>query len=954
MQAQWILGCLASAIVAQAQPQTLESPNLRHVNIVALEAGRGTAIEIGAACVPHGDYQDSLRCRLVRPDGYVAAEKRFARDESGVVSVAADWDGRCALEASCGWNLATLTLPEALPHAYLCRSDGALRTIGPWGPLHFWVPPDAKAFEVFIQADVTGEGLHATIRNPQGQVAWEEDGDFDARTKVPVTVPDGQAGAAWSIEIAKPTGPGLGLDDVWVELGPMLPPFLTPKPEWAELFAKGWAPETGKPISTRLQPTPATLPPFKGVQGPDIERAYTRTAGEEWRTSLPFTYVLDYGPKHLDNPEYVPAVSTAPPTLLHLGKDVPLNHGWGPIKALGGENQAYGTDEYIQRITPEEVAQRIDGLRAMVDDLHAGGVRWVTPYVCGMTLDGDADRRTGFWGFYDHWDEYLPLGLAPRPKPDPFEWLQRNADGTPHQYYRYNYPAEYYPPFKTNHRYAACWRREGWPQWLSEVIRFAAKCGYDGVFVDNSCSQRCQCDVCLAAFRKYLKDQYPPERAKELFGDVSLEEVTWPTARNTPLAAETNRFWCETLAQEMATLKRVGTEALGREFIIFPNGGVPVDIQRGLASADFVMFEKSTGDYGTNPGVALCPLFEGVKLRAYNDSIFELKFVQGLHARVRPIILSRGGYPRELPHLVLNPNTARLGMAECGAFSGGGGFLIGPNFGVFHDALNEYRRFFESHPDLYAGLDTYAQAAVLVFPEQSWLGNSAQMSAAEALTGELTEAHVLFDYVSELRFSDKVLKPYPTVVAPNLQVLSDEQLRTLAEYVKAGGHLVISGRFAELDDALKSRDLAAGEWGPVTELNPGETMAWGNGTLTKCATLEEARNVLAGKLSVMSGGNPRLAPHVKLNAFRSVGGSPRIIVHVVNYNVPLGVPAEDPQPVEGLSLTVPLPKGMARVEANSFAPEEGAPTKLTAAVENGKATVQLPRLTIYQVVEIKG
>jgi hypothetical protein len=933
--------------------QTIPSPVLRHVNVIALEAPRGAMVSLEPRCEPHGDYGDSLRCRLLRPDGYVAAAMTAVRDTSGVLKAPVEWDGRCAIEVVSGWNLARLVMPADLPHAYRAQVDAPLKTIGPWGPLCFEVLPEAKAFDVFLQADVTGEGLHAVIRDPQGVVAWEQDGDFDQRTKVPVEVKDGQAGT-WSVEVSKPQGAGLVLDDVYLELGPQVPPFLAPKPEWAALFAKGWSPEAPAQVSTRLQPVPPMHEPYNGLMGPELDAAYARTAGDDWHTSLPFTYVLDYGSKHLGNPDYVPSVETAPPTLLHLGKDVPFNHGWGPIKALGGENQAFGTDEFIQRLTPDEVRERITGLQEMVDALHAAGVRWVAPYVCGMTLDGDEKQRTGLWGFYDHWDEYLPLGLAPRPKPDPLEWLQRNADGTPLQYYRYDYPTEHYPPFKTSHRYAACWRRDGWATWLSEVVRFAAQCGCDGVFVDNSLSQQCRCEVCLAAFRRYFATMYQPDDLKRLLADVPLDALAWPTDRSGPLRVAVNRFWCETIVQEMATLKEVGSKELGREFIVFPNGGSPAWIQRGLPDADFVMFEKSIGDYGTNPGMVLSPLFQGVNLRAYNDNVFEHKFVQSLRARVRPVILSRGGYPRQLPNLVMNPNAARLGMAECAAFSGGGGFLIGPDFPVFRDPLNEYRSFFESHPELYAGLDTYAQTAVLAFPEQSWRGNAAHFAAAEALTTALSEAHVLFDLVPESRFSEETLSRYSTVIAPDVNVLSDADLEALAAYIRGWGHLVFTGHFAEQDDLGQPRDLAAGEWAAAAQLKPGETAAWGQGAVTRRAAIEDIAADLAAQASVLTCSDERRAPHVKVNAFGTRTDPQRIVVHVVNYNVPLGVRGDPPEAVDGITLAIPvsLPKGEVRLTVSVLSPDAGVAGGAAAGFADGKVTVQLPPLTIYEVVEI--
>ncbi|HJN18487.1 MAG TPA: hypothetical protein QGH10_23500, partial [Armatimonadota bacterium] len=874
------------AFVSICSAQDYAPPTLRHVNVIAIHPTRGQTLQVGASCETRGPYQDALSCRIIRPDGFVASAARIEAGDGQAFAADVDWDDLAAIHVASGWNAADVTLPDDLPHAYRSEVGAPLKTIRAWGPLHFQVPEGTTYFNVWIHASVTSEGLHYVIADADGNVAAEEDGDFDDRTKVQIRVPEGMAGKAWSIGITDPDTPGMNLDDVYVELGRHLPPFLAPKAEWAALFGGAWSydPDAPKP-PTRFEPTEPTVEPFHGREG--LDQAFDRDPDDGWATSLPFTYVLDYGSKHLGNPDYVPTVATAPPTLLHLGKDVPLNHGWGPVQALGGENQAYGFGDHIRRLSPDEVAERIAGLRDMVDQLHESGVRWVTPYVCGMTVNGDIDRRSGFWEFYDHWEDYRKTGLGPKPATDPAEWLQLTPGGLPARYY--GYTEGFYPPFKDNHRYAACWRRAGWRAWLAEVVRFAARCGHDGVFVDNANSQRCLCSHCLSEFREFLRGRHPAREAEQLFG-MPIDGVAFPVEKNTELYAELCRFWCETIADELATIKRIGSEVLGREFIVFPNGGRPAYIQRGTPDADFVMFEKSVADYGTNPGMVLSPVFEGVTLRVCNDNIFEHKFVQSLRRRVRPIILSRGGYPRRLPHLMMNPNAARLGMAECGAFSGGGGFLLRPDFGVYHDAMNEYRRFFEEHPALYAGLRPYAQIAVLALPERGWAGDSGHMASVKALTTELHEGHVLFDYVSEDRFTPEIVNSYDSVVVTGIEELTDEQKRVMADVES----LVVIGMDRMPDSA------------PAL-ICPDDS----------------------------------IAPYVKINAYRDES---RIIAHVVNYNVPLGVIADDPKPIEGIKLSIPLPDGATATSATAFAPGEGD-VSLEVTVVDGRAGIALPPLS---------
>ncbi len=940
-----------------AETSPIPTPVLRHGNYLAIRAPRGANLHCDVAPVAAGNriYRDLLKVRLLRPDGIVAASQHVRPAESVRLSAAVDWDGLCALESLSGSTLVRVHVPEETPHAYWCGVGHPLITVGAWGPLYFHVPAGTREFTLALRADVTREGLVYTVRDPHGKMVAQDEGDFDERTEIAIAVPENKDDGTWSLEISKPGRKGLYLDDVSVELGSQVPPFLAPRPEWVALFATEARSEP-KTNRTRSRPadTQPTVEPFRGVSDTRIDRALSRDVDKHWTTTLPVTYILDYGRDHLGNADYVPTVATAPPTLLHLGKDVPLNHGWGPIKALGGENQAYGTEEDIVRLSPAEVEERIAGLRQMVADLHAGGVRWVTPYVCAMTVNGDPERRTGFWEFYDHWDDYRALGLAPKPAADPLDWLQRSADGRPYFYYRYAYPDEYYPAFKTNHRFAACWRSEGWRTWLCEVVRFSAKCDCDGVFVDNGRSQRCQCPRCLQAFQAYLQEHYSSAQAKTLFGFDSFADAAFPEKGDTLLEAELNRFWCTTTREQLATLKSLGTKELGQEFIVFPNGGDPKAIQRAMPDADFVMFEKSFGDYGTNPGLVVSPLFEGVSSRVYNDNIFEHKIVQCFRQRVKPVILTRAGYPSQPPERFMNADAARLGMAECGAFSGGGAFLIRPYFGIYHDALNEYRRFFETHPQLYAGLETYAPTAVLAFLEQQWLGNAPHVGTVQTLTDRLTSEHVLFDFVSEFRLQESALDRYDSVVAADLHVVSQGQLRELAAYVSHGGHLIVVGDFAVQDEFLRDRPAESSPLLARIAGKRGETVRHGDGRVTSVASVESVPAALGGTAPVLACADALLGAQVKVNAFQSIAEvPPRIVLHLVNYNVPLGVDAPPPAAVDGIELLVPVPKGMRAVSARALAPDRDGDTALAINGAESGARIAVPGLRIYQVVELK-
>ena len=951
-------GSLVAAVWAAGICAAAPAPHLRHVNYAAIAGKAGEPLCLSASCIAHGyrAYQDALRARLVRFDGEIVRAFEIGIGESTELQFTPSATGRYALELNSGWNLSRMDVSKETPYAYRSGVGRPLETVREWGPLYFHVPKGTGYFNIWVSARVTKEGAHVVIRNPESAIVHDQDADFDTRTKIQLRVSPGHAGAPWSIELVEPEGDAWYTDDVAVELGRHLPPFLAPRPEWATLFAGNWAYDEKEAKAKQALEAPATVaPPFHGTDTAEVNAAYQRTDGSAWRTALPFTYVLDYGPSHLGNAQYVPEVASAPPTLLHLGKDVPFNHGWGPIQALGGENQAYGYGEHITRLTPDQVRERIDGLRTMVDQLHEAGVRWVTPYICAMTLNGDEKRRSGFWEFYDHWNEYRSLGLGPRPAADPFEWLQTTADGKPRIYYPYDYPNEYYPRFKTNHRYAACWYTEGWRTWLLEVVRFAATCGYDGLFVDNGTSQRTMSPTALAAFRAFLSQHYTAEQAREMLGVESIAETPFPESKTGGLLyTELQRFWAHTCARLMAAVKETGTRELGREFVVFPNGGRPGYIQRGLAETDFVMFEKSHGEYGTHPGTVFSPVFEGVELRSVNDNIFEHKFVQSLRRRVRPIILSRAGYPKRLAHLRLNADAARLGFAECGAFSGGGGFLVRPRFRIYGNALNEYRRFFESHPGLFAGMVPLAPVAVLAFPEQTWLGNAAHMGLVRTTTRELAERHVLFEFISEDRLSADALSQTSVLLAPDVRCLSDTQVATISAWVRAGGKLVLVGAFGSKDEAMRENRLSDPLLDHLEALENTIGKPFGKGLILKAGTVAAAAEHIAATHDCAPAQSDQTGRALRLNAYTvpNKDGESRSVIHLVNYNVTLGAQPPAWASVENVDLTLPQQPAWKPRQARIYRPEKEGEETVPVRTSNGRSVLTVPHVSVYAVIEL--
>jgi hypothetical protein len=676
-------------------------------------------------------------------------------------------------------------------------------------------------------------------------------------------------------------------------------------------------------------------------------------------SQMPVTYVLDYGPAHVGSADYIDTIAKAPPTFLHLGKDVPFTHNWGPIQALGGENQAYGkmrpygkTDD-IRRLSPDEVRQRIADLSRLTADLHRVGVKWVMPYICSMTIGGRPEPRAGFWEFYDHWNDYAAFGLGPRPASDPIEWLQRKIDGKPNFYYTFVGP--FYPAYEPNLRYAVCQNHPDWRTWTEKVVENIARCGFDGVFVDNGGSLRCYCPSCQKKWRAWIAARWSESSRRELFG--TAEPAMGETGKPGLLWAETCRFWNASLAEHHAAIARAGSQVLGRPFLVFPNGGEhrPEQILLAHANADFIMFERSYGPYGTNPGMVLWPVVEDITVRKYNDNIFENKFVQCLRRKVRPIMLTRPGYNvsskvRRL--LEMTPDSATLGCAETAAFGAGGGFLVRVNAPCMA-AQDKYRKFMESHASLFEGLDSFADVGVAVLPQQVYFGNTRHQSAVRQVTQFLLDSHVLFDYLIDDQFCLKNLRKYRLIVLPDVTQLAAVQDEDLAAYVQEGGKLLILGPLPDQDE--KGQKLASSRVSTLSSApGKGKVTHWAKLATGLASDADRLAQAAGENLSILRAPVSPATAKVRVNAFQQPGQS-RWILHVLNYNVPLGTENRDPETQSSLEFRLRLPSASSGKQAwklVSYDPA-GSTSEIPVKQDGQSLTFTLPELQVHRIIEVR-
>ena len=106
--------------------------------------------------------------------------------------------------------------------------------------------------------------------------------------------------------------------------------------------------------------------------------------------------------------------------------------------------------------------------------------------------------------------------------------------------------------------------------------------------------------------------------------------------------------------------------------------------------------------------------------------------------------------------------------------------------------------------DLYARFP--GRVGIAAFGDQTFYGIRAHhRRAAHRL---LLEEHILFDYVTEDRFTAAELAQYRVVIFPDITAAGPEQLAALRAYVAGGGHAVLIGKRPTRDLQLRPLDAA--------------------------------------------------------------------------------------------------------------------------------------------------
>jgi hypothetical protein len=336
--------------------------------------------------------------------------------------------------------------------------------------------------------------------------------------------------------------------------------------------------------------------------------------------------------------------------------------------------------------------------------------------------------------------------------------------------------------YQQSFRYLPCFSNQEYVDYLKKVMRYAVlEVKTDFIHFDNFTlsaePNSCHCNGCKTGFRKYLRTKYSAEQRKDRFGFENVDYVNPPLWNRSnppeklniifdPVFQEWIDYRCQTMADalsEMATLVR----SLNPEVVIEINygGGVGENSPwtRGtdhsrLLEYTQVFWDESDRQSEYLPDGRLITAIRTYKMaRAYQNVV--LTYISGSETRI----------------------------GESLAFNQTIGFA-GEN--PLSPEMVKYISFYRKNRDLYIGTkDVTAVAVFRSYPSITYHNSRAGLSAI-LVEQALIQAKIPFQLIFDKDLNHLSPAMCKTLILPDSECLSDEQIASIRRYVEAGGGLI--------------------------------------------------------------------------------------------------------------------------------------------------------------------
>jgi hypothetical protein len=705
-------------------------------------------------------------------------------------------------------------------------------------------------------------------------------------------------------------------------------------------------------------------------------------------TSLPATYVIDYRSNHLSDPGFIPWVAKTPPSLLHLGHDCPFTAHWGPraiplpvpdisqyrlltpqetsdrilaIKAMVRELHGAGVEIVFPYINSQQMGGDIEkrlGFWEFYDHWDeyrsfglpprpaADPAEWLQRDPSGRILFNNPAAYPGYAPqfFYspcpnnEYWRVWLRFVVGSIAQSG-FDgvFVDDNIihcycgycrEGFKH-YLRSRYtPRELRSGFGTSEadKIELCSQADktAWAKSQPAFIEYL-----DSHYASGELEKRFKIsDLTTPSnldrigynflerpareFITSLEQKYSPEERRRQFGTADLSQLGIERPEDRLRWFETQRFWAWSIGDLLVDLRRA-VAPYHNGFVFVPNWGSMQTIDgvegrrlhgKNVAEwargADYMMFEE---DY-----------YRGFPGRAASGSftVHDLQYRFALANGVRPVV-SFGG-----PH-----GRASVELAHAEAAAGGGGCFV-VNFGEFGEVRRLYRRFYETHSNLFTGFQSMAQVALAFFYNQVHMENREHLRQVYSIHSTLAADHVLFDFLTEETLH--LLPRYHAFILPSVAYLSRAQEQVIEKWMRGGGLLIVPGDHPTFYENAK----------------PRPTPAFGSAPADFSA-LRSPQFQWTGR-----DGLPGLRGYAY---WKQEGRQSRVTLHLLNYDLDA---THEPEPVRHIPVSIALPISVHRAtlgKLSTFTPDSGEASELQGELRDGRLNFELPELRVYRGVE---
>lgn len=602
-----------------------------------------------------------------------------------------------------------------------------------------------------------------------------------------------------------------------------------------------------------------------------------------------------------------------PPDVLIVGKEAPFTHSLGPILSFGGENRTFPLppkqrgEDGRRQLSPEELRLRIKAIERFTADAHRAGVKTIIPYISPMTAYGNAEKRQGFFQFFDNWDKYeKEFALGQRPAGDPLDWTQRDKDGK--TYFRMGGGAE---DSEGMTRYSMCINNPGWRRWQMVVASWIARAGFDGVWMDNVLVHRCYDQYCQGVAKSLGVDLFrEPDRVwleSYLRYFDELRDAGSPARKDFFLGGNYIELPFQREVTDKLDLSMVEQVWLGAARMLWP-GGMWTGFYRSLPNG--------RTQYSRAPGVGDGVAVNNIWLAQLS---YSMRGERGLHF----LAGAPAGKSAEFAH---NEDSATLALAEAATFGGGTAVQVGNQYPLLSDndagANKARRRFFtfeRAHRELFEGLLPAGDVAILVYPD----GEAAALFEAQQVQDALLWRGILVDVLDADRQTPETLARYGLIIVPGRP--------QLPQWMK-GLPLLQS------PDPLKPEE--------VTAMKRAYQKERGAALLrqTKLSAMAAERADALRALQL---------PQGSLIEACAWASDRRMVLHLLNFRVPIGLTEGGKVEASGsLTVRLKLPRGKSVREVRAYS-TDAAVSEATQFRQKGDVLeLNVPSVRVYKAYEV--